>query len=225
MKTQHFRHIDQGIHLLDFQRRDQLVYCPKCQKAGILYCQSDTPIDERTYSTAIRYVFTCTACGTHLDTTNERYHQHLNQQHKVCISGRCSHCGGQWLHTCKTLKDPHYLPDGLTLSCDICQHTTYFSVNAKDVHSMSIERYGYTAFGLKLYLHQATRFGEIFVYNSHHLAVLKAFVQADLRERTAKTSNRSYFSRLPTWIKSARNRKEILKAILRLEAMATTMSA
>lgn len=32
-------------------------------------------------------------------------------------------------------------------------------------------------------------------------------------------------SRLPAWIKSARNRKEILKAILRLEQMTSTMQA
>lgn len=61
----------------------------------------------------------------------------------------------------------------------------------------------------------------IVAYHPQHLAELKQFIQADLRERHKDICyrNRSYFSRLPAWIKSARHRKEILKAIDRLEQM------
>ena len=68
-----------------------------------------------------------------------------------------------------------------------------------------------------------TRLGNLYIHNPEHLQVLKSFILADLRERTQHTGNSSYFSRLPAWIKSARNRKEILKAILRLEQMASTI--
>ena len=84
-------------------------------------------------------------------------------------------------------------------------------------------RLEHTHFGLKLCLVAPTRFGNIYVHNLEHLQVLKSFVHAGLRERTQSTGNSSYFSRLPAWIKSARNRKEILKAILRLEQMASTI--
>lgn len=57
----------------------------------------------------------------------------------------------------------------------------------------------------------------------HSFRNIKKFIQADLRERKFSNYNRSYFSRLPAWIKSTRNRKEILKAILRLEQMASTI--
>ncbi len=68
-----------------------------------------------------------------------------------------------------------------------------------------------------------TRHGLIFVYNIEQLNYLKAYISANLRERKFPNYNRSYFSRLPAWIKSTRNRKEILKAVLRLEQMASTI--
>ncbi|RQW45117.1 hypothetical protein, partial [Escherichia coli] len=65
--------------------------------------------------------------------------------------------------------------------------------------------------------------GALYVYSPAHLKELKIFIDANLRERTKQNGNNSYFSRLPAWIKSTRNRKVILKAILRLEQMASTI--
>lgn len=61
------------------------------------------------------------------------------------------------------------------------------------------------------------KFGVLWAYNVEHLADLKAFVQADLRERNNYAGNGSMFSRLPLWIKSAKNRVTILKLIEKLE--------
>ena len=62
---------------------------------------------------------------------------------------------------------------------------------------------------------------ELWAYNYHHLSWLKKYVGAELRERKENKSygwlNRSLGSRLPSWIKDAKNRSSILDAIRKLE--------
>jgi hypothetical protein len=71
-------------------------------------------------------------------------------------------------------------------------------------------------FRLPLWL-QISCCGEIlWAYNQKHLEILESYVGAKLRERTAKGRN-SFLSKLPKWIKSAKNRDEILKAIGKLK--------
>lgn len=57
----------------------------------------------------------------------------------------------------------------------------------------------------------------VWAYNADHLAYIAEFISADLRERNA-VGNGSLCSRLPDWMKSARNRVKVLKAIRRIEA-------
>jgi hypothetical protein len=61
----------------------------------------------------------------------------------------------------------------------------------------------------------------LWAYNKKHLEFIKEYVQAELRERSKDEdsgwSNQSLASRLPKWIKSKKNRKNILKAIGKLE--------
>jgi hypothetical protein len=52
----------------------------------------------------------------------------------------------------------------------------------------------------------------LWAYNLQHLDLLESYVSAKLRERKPNV-NRSVASRLPNWIKRAKNRGEILKSI------------
>ncbi|HEX2751065.1 MAG TPA: hypothetical protein VHM91_23860 [Verrucomicrobiales bacterium] len=61
----------------------------------------------------------------------------------------------------------------------------------------------------------------LWAYNREHLDYLDAFVSATLRERpenvpAGSPRNRSLASRLPPWIRSAKNRDRILTAIVKL---------
>lgn len=60
----------------------------------------------------------------------------------------------------------------------------------------------------------------LWAYNVRHLDLLEAYVQARLRERgeVAPGAPMSLVERLPTWLKSAKNRTEILRTIKRLRA-------
>lgn len=60
--------------------------------------------------------------------------------------------------------------------------------------------------------------GHIFrAYNLDHLDFLESYVAADLRIREPNI-NKSLVSRLPQWIKSAKNREEILRCIGKLRS-------
>ncbi len=55
----------------------------------------------------------------------------------------------------------------------------------------------------------------LWAMNLEHLDFLERYVESDLRERIPNI-NKSLASRLPQWIKSKKNRNEILKGISKL---------
>ncbi len=70
-------------------------------------------------------------------------------------------------------------------------------------------------FRLPLWLEISCCGTTLWAYNQKHLEMLEDYVGAKLRERTVKARS-SFLSKLPKWIKSAKNRDEILKAIGKL---------
>jgi hypothetical protein len=71
---------------------------------------------------------------------------------------------------------------------------------------------------LPLRLQARTRHGMLYAYNAAHLDWIEAFVAAPLRERriAAGRANRSIASRLPAWVKAAKNRADVLRALARM---------
>jgi len=65
-------------------------------------------------------------------------------------------------------------------------------------------------FALPLWRTASTPWGAVWAYNAEHQEQLRAFIAADLRERTATGGWRS---KLPAWMKDGRHRAAILKAI------------
>ncbi|MFF9622383.1 hypothetical protein [Streptomyces griseosporeus] len=80
-------------------------------------------------------------------------------------------------------------------------------------------------FRAELLLRTATRHGLLWAYNPEHLSEIRRFVAAGLRERASwydTGQKTTLVARLPAWIKSAKNRDEVLRAIDRLRASLTT---
>jgi len=72
-----------------------------------------------------------------------------------------------------------------------------------------------------LWLRTGTRHGELWAYNLQHLDLISRFVAADLRERAPwydTGQKMTLVARLPAWMKSAKNRDEVLRAVDRLRA-------
>lgn len=60
----------------------------------------------------------------------------------------------------------------------------------------------------------------LYTFTIRHLNLLEAYVKADLRERRQNENgwrNASVASRLPKWIKSHKNREQLIKAIGKLK--------
>jgi hypothetical protein len=99
-----------------------------------------------------------------------------------------------------------------------CQSCSY----SKDWQGKSIEIGSVqdSYFGLPLWLQIAIGDRILWFHNFRHLQFVEAFVRATLRERRTDLHgcrNASVISRLPNWVKAAKNRKHILKAIDRLK--------
>ncbi|MFJ8666123.1 hypothetical protein [Streptomyces sp. NPDC093600] len=74
-------------------------------------------------------------------------------------------------------------------------------------------------FGMPLWLQVETRHGWLWAYNLEHLDLIRRFVQAPLRERAPwydTGPQKTLVARLPAWIKRAKNRDEILRAVSRI---------
>lgn len=219
------RYVDEGVHILQLRSNDHWVRCSQCHNAGILKYKKRDDLKCCCYHSE-QYLFHCQHCGFHLDTHDPTAEYRLNGIYYVIRREKCHRCGGTEVSAQAKISDIKHPPPFLEAQCNLCHSTSKLSVKISDIRYRPnyTNRIGQiTIFGLELYLCVATRFGQIYVYNPEHLQILKAYIQADLRERMPNVGTGYYFNCLPTWIKSARNRKEILKALLRLEQMATTI--
>jgi hypothetical protein len=182
---------------------------------------------------------TCTHCGAsgvvHATWSPYRWHAQFecNNCHltlssaagdwvgPVCQSGRrpCGYCGHKWLTPCIEHEAPPAEPLAhIAVSCPECGHRslveTSLSRRVPEDHCRDPH------FGLHLKLATRTRHGTVWVYNAQHLRELSGYVAAKLRVRQNSRS-RAMFSRLPKWMKLAKHRDEISKALGKLNAMVT----
>ncbi len=105
------------------------------------------------------------------------------------------------------------------VTCPTCSYTQNWQGNSITVGS-PVDSY----FQLPLWFQTDVGDHRLWAYNLRHLQFIKAFVRATIREGsrtgTVGTRNRSVVSRLPEWVKTAKNRKRILKALDRMEQRA-----
>lgn len=117
------------------------------------------------------------------------------------------------------------------LTCAECGHSGGWERAAPGVmYSSDLGRYepGRVCIGAAVdwYFHlplwlQSPCCGEtLWAYNARHLGFLESYVGAGLRERgrdeESGWSNQSLASRLPAWMKSAKNRAEVMKCLAKL---------
>ena len=82
---------------------------------------------------------------------------------------------------------------------------------------MDIPHDGYFRFDLWLQIYCCGH--SLYAFTQRHLDLLETYIKADLRERKPDENgwrNSSVASRLPKWIKSYKNREQLIKAIQKL---------
>lgn len=182
------------------------VKCVRCNAAGTVLAQ----LQERPWSAS----FECAQCGLTLDTVRGDW------VGPISLTGRrpCGYCGHKWLHPRIGQRAwPREVLDSVVASCPECGHKSVVPVVAEKVHDGA--EHNDPHFGMPLLLMDAGRYGAVWAYNAHHIQVLKRYVAANLRERGVNAGNASMFSRLPAWIKSAKNREAVSKRLAKLERL------
>ena len=212
------RHRDDGRWLGDLLGDHCEVCCPRCSAAGVVRYESTAG------SRLIVARFACGSCALAL-TSPPTHAFDLEPLPGApwygCVhfhgSRICGYCGARWLRHDETMSADAVLGKHFdtTVRCDRCGREHPLALSMRRVRDMAggCE----PVFGLRLALSGDVAAGKtVWAYNSAHLAEIKRFVSAQLREYGAST-NSSFASRLPAWIKSARNRGKVLAAIMRIE--------
>ena len=159
--------------------------------------------------------------GAHFECSNCRVTLTSEAGHwvgAVRLSGRqpCGYCGHKWLTpSIEYAAPPPDPPSQIAAECPECGHQTL--VKATLVRTLPEDRCCDPHFGLPLRLAISTRHGTVWAYNLRHLNELSGYVTAKLRVRQ-NSGNSAMFSRLPKWMKLAKHREEIAKALCKLKA-------
>ncbi len=167
-----------------------LVECPKCGGKA---------------STSFRYGIRCSSCSFAKRIEERR----LYSSSYGIASKRCSFCGRNISkHIEKFRENP--MTDIVCHGCKTknSAEIKWFTGGAQGTDSI---------FGCKLLLSLEVK-GELFwALNEKHLDYLEDYVRSDLRERIPN-QNGSLPSRIPKWVKNAKNRDNILKCIQQLRS-------
>ncbi|MDF1561580.1 MAG: hypothetical protein P1V51_00980 [Deltaproteobacteria bacterium] len=195
------RFIDEGTTLYDFM--DQvLVVCPRCAAAATVSRLGD--------DTGSR--LTCGACGharASADSREASAEALGRVKEKGVVRARCPRCRKV------TVKEAHFplVPERETLVCACGATLRAHGLGGYPPAGRATDPF----FGLPLWLSLERELGHLWALNGEHLAWLKAYVAADLREQRAP-NHHNLDVVLPAWIKSAKHRAAVLALIEKLEA-------
>ncbi|MEM7260662.1 MAG: hypothetical protein AAF488_01635 [Planctomycetota bacterium] len=181
---------DQKQYLAAF-RAHVWVRCPRCRQRG------EVTKDK----------FVCGSCAL----VQTDHGQGWAGMAKTTVRRPCGWCGRRLQKTDRRI-GPH--PRKVAVHCSSCQYTNI--VNAYWTPAPEDGPYD-PKFGLPLWLQTRCAGEVLWAYNAEHLEFLNSYVGAELREREPN-ANATLASRLPSWIKRAKNRPKVLRALRRLES-------
>lgn len=189
MPTSRFR--DNKRYLNELADR-VLVECPHCKSKALVKAAESR--------------FLCGSCGKSQTASSPGW----VGMAKARIRRKCGWCGHQ-LRWSERRPGPHARK--VAVHCPECSRTSYIAVLWTPDPSQAPHD---PCFGYPLWLQTRCAGQVLWAYNEDHLEFLRDYVGASLRERTPN-ANATLASRLPTWIKMAKHRPAVLRAIKRLQ--------
>jgi hypothetical protein len=182
-----------------------LVECPHCKKRAVVFAEGEQHTIP--YPLNAKAKFRCNNCYKAVD-------EKLWYGPVVISPGssRCSYCGCGLVFT-KAVNKYH---DKIEMKCTNCEREKKYDVHYTLTYANSKQATD-PYFGLQLWLQISFDNNILWAYNFEHLEYLKNYVGARLRE-AASGGKYSLAWKLPNFIKLAKNRDRILKAINRLES-------
>ncbi len=188
--------IDKGLYLSDFSDKI-LVHCPKCnEKAEV--------------NTEECQIF-CSSCG-YFDKKQIIYYS-------LHVSRNCPQCGKE---IAASIKNVAKKKDSIRLSCKNCSFVGDYKPEYDQDYPCHYREGQDGVFGAELWLKKMYKRHIFWANNYKHLKYLKDFIGAKIRA-TGYTdadlrNNNTMASRLPKFIKSSKNRNDLLKIIEKLES-------
>ena len=195
----HFEIIDNGV----------CVVCPKCQGMGIVKGERE---DGKYYCKNIR--FKCTSCYDSQMYNPIKYNYQAN-----AVCSNCEH------YLKNEIEEVHKGHNILNITCSYCETVvpakmqkiekeryTYAYANGINVNGISATE---PCFGYELYFLFSFKGKAVFARNRTHLQYLIDYIEADLRVK--ETPLGGMMRRVPSFMKLAENRADILKILKRLQ--------
>lgn len=179
-----------------------LVVCPKCQKDAMVTADYDAGF----------------RCGGKLYCGNCHHTEDAYNQIRYMLLAKrnCADCGRPIAVTIPNVKEK---ATSLLITCTHCR--AQYAIKPRYERYVckheSVSAVNDPIFNLPLWLQHSLKNDVFWAYNRSHLADIKAYVQATLRERQTPRFPTTMVERLPNFIKAAKNRANILKIISQLE--------
>lgn len=193
------RYTGEPLRLYDLMG-EFMVCCPRCQKDALV----SLPIKMDYKNGRLR----CRHCHFQETAINRL-------RFKSADNARCSDCGSHITDVIADLKSPK---SKTLIKCTSCgspnQVARWESYILKYLHEGIID----AVFGLPLFLQIPVKNEILWAYNLPHLNEIQNYVAAKLRERTTSRFKMTMVEKLPNFIKVAKNRNEIIKAIDKLRS-------
>jgi len=177
-----------------------LVECPKCKKDAFVQVNSGYVPSEGKLT-----CFNCMFSETSKDLI----------RYKAIVKRNCDNCGKPVNTEIPNQKETS---SQVTLPCPHCGVTRTFQPR-NEAYKLVYRSSGLSTdpvFNLPLWLQTEVKNNLFWAYNRQHLIDIKTYVEAKLRERQSKGFT-TMVEKLPKFIKKAKNREAILKAISQLE--------
>lgn len=133
------------------------------------------------------------------------------------ISVVCPRCGNRAVSAAQQTEGKQAWWESRRLTCAQCAYLAFWNPDGLAISCWGgpIDPY----FRLPLWLRTECCGGRtLWAFNPTHLDLLENYVAARMRERGSESDGMTLVARLPGWLKSAKNRDEVLHAIRRLRA-------
>jgi hypothetical protein len=198
--------INQSFKNLASFSEEVLVVCPHCNKQALI----STKLGKYTVPYPMwgfHSIFSCNHCFKPV-ADNSWFGTMIISP----VDANCGYCGS-------TLKNESRLVNKfqskMKIFCKVCKQERIYQ--AKYVKTYANDKQATDPyFGMQLWLQTSVDDNILWAYNFEHLTYIKEYVEAKLREAVAG-GKYSLAWKLPKFIKAAKNRQKILKAIKRLE--------
>lgn len=193
------RYVSQSKGIYDFMDTF-VVHCPKCQKKAEVKLPFFMDYKNATLN--------CAACFFFEKMFDRKIYK-LNGKVK------CSFCL-EWL--CLDIEHQKKIPKYVNIRCSSCQKVNKVHENWDETY-LKYHEEGIVdpAFGLPLWYVDEVKGAVIWAYNKAHLEEIEAYVSSKLRERSTDGFKMTMVEKLPNFIKIAKNREEVLKALDRMK--------